>query len=77
MRRAGQWVLFGNSGRGWLVGPRSGELQYGASDFPDLSTFRTDVGAGVDFGILGFYIAKSASDGSEPPNYLVRLHRRF
>ena len=76
-RRAGQWVLFANSGRGWTVGPRIGERQYGASDFPDLSTFRTDLGAGVDFGILGLYVAKSVSDGSEKPNFLVRLRRRF
>jgi hypothetical protein len=77
MRRAGQWMLFANSGRGWLVGPRQGEEQYGASDFPDFSTFRTDIGAGVDFGILGFYVAKSVSDGDENPNFLVRLRRRF
>jgi hypothetical protein len=77
MRRAGQWVLFANSGRGWLVGPRVGERQYGPSDFPDFSTFRTDIGAGVDFGILGVYLAKSVSDGDEKPNFLVRLGRRF
>jgi hypothetical protein len=77
MRRAGQWVLLANSGRGWLVGPRVGELQYGASDLPDLSTFRTDLGAGVDFGILGLYVAKSVSDGDERPNFVVRLRRRF
>ena len=77
MRRAGQWVLSANSGRGWLVGPRVGERQYGASDFPDFSTFRTDIGAGIDFGILGFYVAKSVSDGDEKPNFVVRLGRRF
>ena len=77
MRRAGQWVLFANSGRGWLVGPREGERQYGASDFPDFSTFRTDIGAGVDVGILGLYVAKSVSDGDEKPNVVVRLRRRF
>lgn len=77
MRRAGQWVLFAQSGRGWLVGPREGERQYGASDFPDFSTFRSDVGAGVDFGILGLYVAKSVSDGDEKPNVVVRLGRRF
>ena len=77
MRRAGQWVLFANSGRGWLVGPREGEHQYGTSDFPDLSTFRSDVGAGVDFSIIGLYVAKSVSDGSEKPNFVVRLRRRF
>lgn len=77
MRRAGQWVLFANSGRGWLVGPREGERQYGPSDFPDFSTFRTDIGAGVDFGILGLYVAKSVSDGDEKPNVVVRLGRRF
>jgi hypothetical protein len=77
IRRVGQWVLFANSGRGWLVGPRVGELQYRAGQFPTLSTFRTDIGGGLDFGRLGFYIAKSVSDGDEPPNFFVRLRRRF
>lgn len=77
IRRVGQWVLFANSGRGWLVGPRVGEQQYRAGQFPTLSTFRTDIGGGLDFGRLGFYVAKSVSDGNERPNFYVRLRRRF
>lgn len=76
-RRVGQWVLFANSGRGWLVGPRIGEVQYRAAQFPTLSTFRTDLGGGLDLGALGVYVAKSVSDGDEPPNFYVRLRRRF
>lgn len=77
VQRGGQWVLFVNSGRGWLVGPRAGEERYRAGQFPTLSTFRSDVGAGVDLGVLGVYVAKSVSEGSEPPNVFVRLRRRF
>lgn len=76
-RRGAHLVVFANSGRGWLVGDRIGELRYGSGQLPDLSTFRTDVGGGLDFGIIGFYAAKSVSDGDEPPNFFVRLRRRF
>ena len=71
-----QWVLFANGGRGWRVAgsdaasPASGTL-------PALNTFKVDLGAGVDFGALGLYVAKAISDGGEPPRFFVRLERRF
>ena len=75
--RKGEWVVFFDAGRGWLVGPRSGDLQYGRGVIPPLSTFRTDVGAGLDFELIGFFVAKSVSDAKIPANFFVRLRHRF
>jgi Omp85 superfamily domain len=72
-----QWVVFADAGRGWLVGDRVGELQYPKDRLPSLSTFKTDIGLGFDAGMIGFYIAKSISDSKEPPNFFVRVGRRF
>jgi hypothetical protein len=74
----GEWVLFADAGRGWLVGPRDDRgLQYPSRSFPGLNTFRADVGAGLDFGILGVYVAKAVSKSSEPFNFFLRLRHRF
>jgi hypothetical protein len=75
--RKGQWVVFVDAGRGWLVGPRTGDVQYGRGTLPPLSTFRTDVGAGLDFELIGFFVAKSVSDAKIPANFFVRLRHRF
>ena len=79
----GHWLLFADAGRGWLV--RDGlanasapaDLAYGRSTLPPLSTFRTDVGIGLDFDPLGVYVAKSVTDAKEPANFFVRVRRRF
>jgi hypothetical protein len=75
--RKGEWVVFVDAGRGWLVGPRRGDLQYGRGAVPPLSTFRTDVGVGLDFELIGFFVAKSVSDTKIPANFFVRLRHRF
>ena len=72
-----QWVVFADAGRGWLVGPRSGDLQYPKGSIPSLGTFRTDVGIGFDAGLIGIYLAKSVSDSKEPPNLFIRIGQRF
>ena len=72
-----QWVLFADMGRGWLVGPRDRGLSYPAGLLPPLSSYKTDLGAGIDFGGLGFYAAKAVSDGGEGVRFIVRLKRRF
>lgn len=72
----GQWVLFADAGRGWTVGDGDPAIRQDRG-IPPLSSFRTSLGLGVDFGGLGFYLAKSVSTGSEPLNFLVRLGRRF
>ena len=71
------WVVFADAGRGWLVGPRSSARQYPKGDFPPLGSFRTDVGAGLDFGTIGVYVAKAMSDADRRANFFVRVKRRF
>ena len=73
-----EWVTFGDIGRGWLVtGDASGSGGYRSDAFPSLSTFRSDIGAGIHLGFAGLYLAKSLSHGAEPPVAFVRLRRRF
>lgn len=81
-RRAGwgrgtQWVLFADAGRGWLVGVPDQHLFYRSDAFPQLSTFRTDVGVGLVLDNVGVYASKSVSDGKAPINIFVRLQPRF
>lgn len=75
--RSAEWVVFADVGRGWLVGPRVGELQYGASTVPSLRTFRADVGLGLRLDDLGLYVAKSVTDPRTPINFFARLQPRF
>lgn len=75
--RSAEWVVFADAGRGWLVGPRVGDLQYGAGTFPGLHTFRADVGVGLRLDDLGLYLAKSVTDPHTPLNFFARLQPRF
>ncbi|HUF31323.1 MAG TPA: hypothetical protein VMM77_11795 [Gemmatimonadaceae bacterium] len=78
IQHAGQWVVFADAGRGWLVGPgRVGQIQYRAGQLPALRTFHTDIGAGLDFDVIGFFVAKSTSHPDQPTNFFVRLRHRF
>jgi outer membrane protein assembly factor BamA len=70
-------IAFVDAGRGWLVGPQLSTLQYPSNSFPRFGTFRTDVGLGLDLGIIGVYVAKSVSSAKEPANVFLRVHRRF
>ena len=76
-RHRAQWVVFTDAGRGWLVGNRVGDLQYPRDQLPGLSTFKTDIGVGFDAGLIGLFVAKSVSDSKEPPNFFVRVGKRF
>src|SRR4029450_4513167 len=76
-RHRAQWVVFTDAGRGWLVGERRGNLQYPKDQLPGLSTFKTDIGVGFDAGLIGLDRAKSVSDSKEPPNFFVRVGKRF
>jgi hypothetical protein len=75
----GVWVVFADAGRGWLVGqPVPGStLTYARDKLPSLSTFRTDIGMGLDFGEIGLYVAKAMSEPKEPVNFFIRLRHRF
>jgi hypothetical protein len=75
--RDGSWVVFADAGRGWLVGDPNGTLTYASGHIPSFSTFRTDLGGGLDFGGVGFYLAKAMADSGEPLRAFVRLRHRF
>jgi hypothetical protein len=70
-------VAFVDAGRGWLVGPRQGDLQYTSGSLPGFDTWRTDVGLGLDLGIAGMYVAKAVSEAKEPANFFIRIRGRF
>jgi hypothetical protein len=76
------WTIFADAGRGWRAHSdptpsgeqgNSGPVQ----GFPALSTFKTDLGAGIDFGGLSVSVVKALSDPKESANVIVRLNRRF
>lgn len=75
--RHAEWAVFVDAGRGWLVGPRAGDLQYGATTLPPPSTFHIDVGLGLRLDDLGLYVAKSVTDRDTPVNFFARLRPRF
>jgi outer membrane protein assembly factor BamA len=72
----GNWVVFVNSGRGWLLGDR-GTLGAGTGRVPDTGTWRTDIGGGIDFGGFGVYVAQAVSESGRNPHVFVRLRHRF
>lgn len=77
------WVVFVDAGRGWLLGNPAEQpatdariyTPYGA--LPNLSTFRTDIGVGLEFQGFGMFIAKAVSEQREPLNFFIRLNQRF
>ena len=71
------WVLFADAGRGWRVGQPDGSMTYERNDIPPFSTFRTDLGLGLDIGGIGIYAAKALSTPREPLNFFLRLRHRF
>jgi hypothetical protein len=75
----GVWVFFADAGRGWLVGtPATGdELTLDRSKLPKLSTFKSNLGLGLDFDIIGLYAAKAMAAPKEPANFFVRIRHRF
>ena len=77
LRADGAWVFFADAGRGWLVNAPASPLNVGRHDLPALSSYRTDIGAGLDFDLLGIYAAKALSVPKEPLNVFLRVRRRF
>lgn len=76
-RADGAWVLFANSGRGWLVTGSTTEFHSSKGTIPSIGTWHTDVGGGFDFGSVGIYVAKAVSESELPANVYLRLNRRF
>jgi hypothetical protein len=72
------WVFFADAGRGWLTGVVPGDQRFvSASQIPSLNTWRSDVGVGLDFHPLAFYLAKAVSDQDRPAVFFVRVNQRF
>jgi len=76
-RADGAWLFFADAGRGWLVNASGHPLDIGRQALPPLSTYRTDIGGGVDFTYFGLYVAKALSAPKEPMNVFIRLRHRF
>lgn len=89
VRGDGTWVVFVNSGRGWLVDNRRSPAMTGPDvgathadllrfkGIPAPGTWRSDIGGGFDFGDFGVYTAQALSPGGLSPNVYLRLSRRF
>ncbi len=73
----GAWVLFLDAGRGWMVGNSAAPMTYGSGSLPPFSSFRTDLGVGLDFNSVGVYLAKSLSTAGLPARVFIRLQHRF
>ena len=76
-RADGAWVFFADAGRGWLVNSPGSALNYARTELPPLSSYRTDIGAGLDFDQIGIYLAKALSEPAEPLNVFLRVRHRF
>lgn len=76
-RADGAWVFFVDAGRGWLVNSPGSPLNEGRHEFPSLSSYRTDIGGGLDFERFGVYAAKALSEPSSALNVFVRIQHRF
>jgi len=70
------WVIFADAGRGWTTPETPDPVSHGKG-LPPLSSFRTSIGLGLDFGDIGVYAAKSVTTPKETVNFFVRLGRRF
>lgn len=67
-------VVFTDAGRGWLAGPASPGRDTG---IPPLRSFAVDLGLGLDFGPLGFYLARALDGNERGVTFTVRMGRRF
>ena len=76
-RADGAWVFFADAGRGWLVNGPGSPLNYRRTELPPLSSYRTDIGGGLDFDQIGIYLAKALSEPEEPLNVFLRVRHRF
>lgn len=65
-------VLFADAGRGWLVDP-----PFSGWRTPGIGSFSSDLGAGVDLGLLGTYVAVSLTESGTPVRFFIRARSRF
>jgi hypothetical protein len=67
-------VFLADAGTAWIAGDGPGQVS--GNHLPAGSQWKFDVGAGLDLGGVGFYLAKALTD-SEPLRFTLRLQRRF
>jgi hypothetical protein len=67
-------VVLGDAGQAWLVGSGPGRLP--SNRLPTLGSWLADLGLGVDWGGVGFYVAKAVTTG-ERLRFTLRLDHRF
>jgi hypothetical protein len=72
--RGPDFVVFGDAGQGWLVGPGPGRLPSGR--LPHLASWLADLGLGVDWSGFGLYVTKAVTVG-QPLRVTARLEHRF
>ena len=65
-----RWVVFFNAARAWALGDVG---PFARTD----EDWKSDVGGGVAFGDLGFFVAAPLQCSDKKPNFLVRLGSRF
>jgi hypothetical protein len=68
-------VFFADAGRAWMTG--NGPNQAPVGRIPALSSFKSDIGLGLDTGPIGFYFAKALDQANRPVSFTVRMGRRF
>lgn len=67
-------VFLSDVGTAWLTGSGPGHIPN--NKLPSADYWSADIGAGIDFGFLGAYLAKSITDDG-PLRFSLRLQRRF
>ena len=74
----GGWVIFSDVGRGWLKTPRAPKEPVPADAPRGFNQLQTSVGAGLEIGQGGVYVAKAlGSPPSRGVQVFVRLVRRY
>ncbi len=72
--QAADLVFLSDVGSAWLTGSGPGHVPN--NKLPSADYWSADIGAGIDFGFLGAYLAKSVTDDG-PLRVSLRLQRRF
>lgn len=72
-------VVFADAGRAWAVARPgvAGPDILPPDRLPSLSTYKTELGIGLDFGPLGFYLAKPLDQANRDVTFTLRMGRRF
>jgi hypothetical protein len=70
-------VVFADAGLAWSVSQPGAPDNIPSDRLPAAGSYRTDLGLGLDFGPLGFYVAKPLEHSDRSVTFTVRMGRRF